>query len=58
MSSMKKLRAGALKFRKGNPAMHNACINLIYYMSNFIKSTCATEVTVGYKKGKYYQHVN
>lgn len=55
---MKKLRAGALKFRKGNPTMHNACINLIYYMSNFIKSTSAAEVTVGYKKGEYYQHVN
>lgn len=58
MANMKKLRAGALKFRKENPEMHNKCINLIYYMLNFIKATGAAEVTVGYNGGKYYQHVN
>lgn len=59
MANEKKLQKAAIKFRKENSEKYLFYSRLIKCMAEFIKTSGATEVTVGLTSyGAYYEHAN
>lgn len=59
MANQKKLlQKAAIEFRKENPVLHVVYSKLLSCMANFITRSGATDVTVGFKNGKYYERAN
>lgn len=59
MANEKKLQKAAIKFRKDNSEKYLFYSRLIKRMAEFIKTSGATEVTVGLTSyGTYYEHAN
>lgn len=54
----KKLQKAATKFRRENPEIYNVCCILAKNAANFINKIGATEVTVGFESGIYYERAN
>ena len=58
MANQKKLQQAAIKFRRENPSLHAMYCVLLSAMARCITRTGASEVTIGYKNGEYYETAN
>lgn len=58
MANKKIIRNANMRFAKSEPRLYGMCKWLCSNMASFIRMSGASEVTVGFKHGKYHERAN